>query len=79
MWASTLARVEVARTFNRLRVEGIYSDTEHQASLAQFAELAAAIEWLPISEKVLALAAEPNSFHVKTMDALHLANGSTPA
>lgn len=73
MYASTLVRVEVARTFNRFRVEGVYSDAELQASLRQFSELSAAIEWLPASEEVMAFAAQPTPFHIKSLDAIHLA------
>jgi predicted nucleic acid-binding protein len=70
---SELARVEVGRTFNRLRVTGVWSAADYEASMARFAELAAGIDWLPLSGDVLTLAAEATPMHLKTLDAIHLA------
>jgi predicted nucleic acid-binding protein len=66
--------VEVARTLNRLRIEGGYSDAEHSDAIAQFSELAAAIAWVPISDAIIELAAQPTPRHMKALDAIHLAS-----
>ena len=72
-FASEVARLEVARTLNRLRIEGVYSDRQWREATAAFAELARGITWLPITAAVLLRAAQATPFHLRAADAIHLA------
>ena len=71
--ASILARVEVARAFNPLLLEGVYTEVQYQEALVQFSELAEGVEWLPLSDVILRLAAQRTAQHLKALDAIHLA------
>ncbi len=73
VFASRLARLEVARTLNRLRIELHLSADEIEVVDRALAQIARRIVWLPLDERVLDLAAEPTPFHVKSLAAIHLA------
>ncbi len=73
MSSSILVRVEVPRSFNRLLLEGVYTDAEYQAALVRFSELSDGVEWLPLSDAILVLAAQRTAQHLKALDAIHLA------
>ena len=73
-YASTLMRVEFARTMDRLRLDGQIGDAE-RASLQQHFEVAwEAIHRIPMSPAILDRAAGPYPVVLGTLDALHLAS-----
>jgi predicted nucleic acid-binding protein len=71
--ASRIARLEVARTLNRIRLELSLSPAEVRVGEVAFERVAARIDWLPLDDAVLALAAESTPVHLKALDAIHLA------
>ena len=70
-FASVLVRVEVRRTFHRLRSDGRFDAAAFEQAWNAMGELEAGIQWLPIRDEVLAMASEPSSAPLKTLDALH--------
>jgi len=71
--ASRLARIEVARALQRLRLEGQVDDAE-LARLVGEAELElATVDILELTSSILDRAAGPMPTVVKTLDAMHLA------
>ncbi len=71
--ASQLSRLEVARTLNRLRLELKISGADVLATEQAFAIFARPIEWIPLGDGVLELAARPTAIHLKSLDAIQLA------
>ena len=72
-YTSRLAIVEVSRTLHRFRLEGKLLHDGFAAAEANVALIFAGMERVPISDSIIAMAAEPMATHIKALDALHLA------
>ncbi|MBI3018511.1 MAG: type II toxin-antitoxin system VapC family toxin, partial [Deltaproteobacteria bacterium] len=73
-YASTLLKVEVFRSIDRLRLQGKLSDDEVALQVKAFLDLTHFISEVPISHWVLSRASAPFPTVVRTLDAIHLAS-----
>lgn len=72
-YTADLTRIEYYRTLDRLRLEGKLDDDERVEMGAQFEKLWAGLYRMPLSQPILARAAESFPTVLGTLDAIHLA------
>jgi predicted nucleic acid-binding protein len=70
--ASELMEVEALRTLYRVHLEGLLSDDDLGARMAELREIVAALDQFPITRQVLRRARGPFPGILKTLDAIHL-------
>lgn len=73
VYASTLLRVEILRTIDRLRLENIITDKMRAEITLQIEDLCKAMHFIPLGEHILERASQPFPTILGTLDALHLA------
>lgn len=71
---SELARVEVLRTLDRLRLAGELTDHEVAARRAAALRVLSGVDAIRVNRAVLDRAAEPFPTSLRTLDAIHLAS-----
>jgi predicted nucleic acid-binding protein len=71
--ASDLMEVEALRTLYRVHSEGLLSDDDLGARIADLRSVLAALDQFPITKQVLRRAGGPLAGILKTLDAIHLA------
>jgi predicted nucleic acid-binding protein len=71
--ASDLMEVEGLRTLYRVHSEGLLSDDDLGARMAELRDIVAALEQFPITRQVLRRAGGPLAGILKALDAIHLA------
>ncbi len=71
--ASRLARVEISRSLQRLRLEGRIDDARLAALVHEATQELATLDVLELTPQIIELAAGPMPTIVKTLDSLHLA------
>lgn len=73
-YVSVLGRIEVHRTLYRTRIENRLTDETYEVAVGRFADIAATLKWVPMSDAIIAAAAGPFPTVVKALDAIHLAS-----
>ena len=71
--ASDLVEVEALRTLYRVHSEGLLSDDDLGAQIAELRSVLAALDQFPITRQVLRRAGGPFPGILKALDAIHLA------
>ena len=71
-YASVLLRLEVLRTIDRMRLQGILADRDVAELVMQAERIFAAIDFVPVSSVILNRAEQSFRTALGTLDALHL-------
>ena len=71
---SQVGRIEVHRTLARLRHEGRLTLRTAATAISDFEEMESGILWLPLTDRVAAIAAGPFPSVLKALDAIHMAS-----
>ena len=70
--SSVLLEIEIYRTLQRLRLEGLLNDENLASSISQVENIFMSIQIIAIDEQIINLAKKPFSTVIKSLDAIHL-------